>query len=212
MVKRSGTIIEGGVRKDVYRLEDIPNLVRSFANKITLKRYKKARPLLSQMLKREANYLFKYMVDDLGVIDSSWNPFHFYYTKSWPELNKAYAKRKKSDRFWKYKGLLGSWFQTASPTEIFGDPFVDLRNYTLFANGYQNATFLINPFPRSLIRVTKNFPRQIGYELFGNRRDGKGFSSNEDERPIIRPAMLMITRYRINSKAKKLIKEVMENG
>ena len=64
-------------------LLDLPQIVKEFAEKTTIKRFDLLRPRLQELAEKEADYLFKYMVNDLGVFGATANTFRKYSYKPW---------------------------------------------------------------------------------------------------------------------------------
>ena len=196
-------------------LLDLPQIVKEFAEKTTIKRFDLLRPRLQELAEKEADYLFKYMVNDLGVFGATANPFRKYSNKPWKPLNKKYAKYKGTNAFWlneKKRHLLRDWFATASPNQALGKPYVYMSEYHPRARGLQNVKLTVRMFPREKMDA----PTWVLDRLFGLRPAGDGYGSsrisNEEDRPILSPAMQQLVNYRINRKIKNLIKDTLENG
>lgn len=201
-------------QKNDKTLVDIPSIVEEFVQKVTLKRFEKLRPELQKLAEEETNYLFKYMVDDLGVFGAQANPFSFYSKGSWRPLSSKYVKRKKTNAFWinkEYSNLLIDWFTSGNPESALGKPYVYMSDFSHFARGWQNVKIDVIMFPKKKMDA----PEWVLNRLFGRRPAGGGFSgriSNEEDRPILKPAILQLVNYRFKRRARKLIKEVLENG
>lgn len=193
-------------------LLDLPQIVKEFAKKTTAKRFDLLRPRLQELAEKEADYLFKYMVNDLGVFGTTTNPFKLYSKATWRPLNPDYVKRKKSNLFWINEGLLKEWFMYASSNQALGKPYVYMSDYSPRARGLQNVKIVVRMFPKKKMDA----PEWVLDRLFGRRSFGdSGYSgniSNEEDRPILSPAMKQLVNYRFNRKARKLIKETFENG
>ena len=200
-----------------YELSELGNVIINSVEKITLKRFSRLKPRLQEVVRKESERYFKYL--DEKVVGVHANPFHFYNKQPWPALSEKYVKYKKkkhrSSGFWSNKKVLHNWLQSASPTEVFGQPYIDIRNFNPTATGLQWATIRVAPFPRTHINV----PVEIYNRLFGIR---KVFSvaaavlgtsvSNNVMRPIISPALRQGINYSVKGKVTKNIKEVLKNG
>ena len=201
-------------QKKYKSLVDIPSIVEEFVQKVTLKRFEKLRPSLQKLAEDETNYLFKYMVDDIGVFGAQANPFSFYTKGHWEPLSPSYAKRKKTTAFWineERGNLLIDWFASGNPESALGKPYVYMTDFSHFARGWQNVKIDVVMFPKKKMDA----PEWVLNRLFGRRYAGEGFSgriSNEEDRPILKPAILQLVNYRFKRRARKLIKEVLENG
>lgn len=200
-----------------YQLNDLGNVILNSIEKITLKRYSRLKPKLQEVVSKESEKFFKYVDSKVTGVHS--NPFHFYSSSPWPDLSPKYVRYKKrkhrSSGFWSNKKKLHNWFQSASPAEVFGNPYIDIRNYNPTATGLQWANIRIEPFPRKKI----NLPTEIYNRLFGKRKIKSGaaavlgtYVSNDDIRPIISPAMRQLINYSIKRKVVKTIKETLSNG
>lgn len=201
--------------KNEKTLLDLPQIVKEFAEKTTIKRFDLLRPRLQELAEKEADYLFKYMVNDLGVFGATANPFRLYSRTPWKPLNKKYAKYKKTNAFWineKKPSLLRDWFSYASPNQAFGKPYVYMSDYSPGVRGLQNVKIDVRMFPKKRMDA----PEWVLHRLFGKRPSGAGVMSsrisNEEDRPILSPAMKQLVNYRFNRRARKLIKETFENG
>lgn len=202
-----------------YELSELGNVIVNSVEKITLKRFSRLKPRLQEVVRKESERYFKYL--DEKVVGVHANPFHFYNKQPWPALSEKYVKYKKkkhrSSGFWsnKKKKGLHNWLQSASPTEVFGQPYIDIRNFNPTATGLQWANIRVEPFPRTNINV----PVEIYNRLFGRRKVLSGaaavlgtYVSNNDMRPIISPAMRQLINYSIKRKVTRTIKEVLQNG
>lgn len=204
-----------------YELSELGNVIVNSVEKITLKRFSRLKPRLQEVVRKESERYFKYL--DEKVVGVPANPFHFYNKQPWPALSEKYVKYKKkkhrSSGFWSNtktrKESLHTWLQSASPTEVFGQPYIDIRNFNPTATGLQWANIRVEPFPRTNINV----PVEIYNRLFGRRKVLSGaaavlgtYVSNNDMRPIISPAMRQLINYSIKRKVTRTIKEVLQNG
>lgn len=200
-----------------YELFELGNVIVNSVEKITLKRFSRLKPRLQEVVRKESERYFKYL--DEKVVGVHANPFHFYNKQPWPALSEKYVKYKKkkhrSSGFWSNKKVLHNWLQSASPTEVFGQPYIDIRNFNPTATGLQWANIRVEPFPRTNINV----PVEIYNRLFGRRKVLSGaaavlgtYVSNNDMRPIISPAMRQLINYSIKRKVTRTIKEVLQNG
>lgn len=201
--------------KNEKTLIDLPQIVKEFAEKTTIKRFDLLRPRLQELAEKEADYLFKYMVNDIEVFGTRSNPFRLYSKTPWRPLNKKYKSSKTPKGFWlnkKKPEILKQWFMTASPLVAFGKPFIYMTDYSPTARGLQNVKIIVRMFPKKIM----NAPDWVLIRLFGKRPAGLGEMlgriSNEEDRPILSPAMQQLVNYRFRSRVRILIKETFENG
>lgn len=198
-------------RPDLSQLADL-NL--QSAAKMSAKRYTYLEPILKRTVEKETELLFKYI--NSRAVNVAANPFKFYSKKPWPALSKNYVKRKKHANFWYYKGKLQNFFDQASPARYFGRVDVQVSGLRRGINPAQNISIKVTPWPNQ----HPSFPTEIYNRLFAKRKIKSGkidtegqsiynYVSNEDQRPILSPAMRMLMNYRINRVIRKTIVEVL---
>ena len=187
----------------------------------TAKRYAKLKPRLEKEVRKISNQLFILLADKYTNVRA--NPFKFYSRHPWPELSKGYVAKKrrqhKSTKFWRYTGALDSWFRSTLPSDIMGGPQVKIRNFNPSARGKQNVIISVDVFPKAA-KLDDEVPTHIYNRLFGQKKvkDSPGavlmsnFMSNDEQRPIIAPAMQMLINFRVKRKVNQIIKETLLNG
>lgn len=206
---------------------------------MTAKRYAKLKPRLEKEVKVVSDKLFMWLADK--YTDVTANPFKFYSRGVWPKLNIHYVNRKrrknKSTKFWRFSGTLDEWLRKELPSKYMGSPKVKVRNFNPSARGKQNILIDIDVYPYAAklddrIRRSEedNDPADsIYYRLFGRKKVAKRsvvkslmgseekkrtihFISNDEQRPIIAPAMQMIINFSVKRRVNRIIKEVLTNG
>lgn len=187
----------------------------------TAKRYAKLKPRLEKEVKKVSNQLFILLADKYTNVKA--NPFKYYSRKPWPELNKKYLAKKRrqhrSTAFWQYKGTLRDWFKSNLPSDYMGNPQVKIRNFNPSARGRQNVVISVDAYPKA-DKLDNMVPEHIYNRLFAQKKvkDSPGaalitsYMSNDEQRPIIAPAMQMVVSFRVKRKVNKIIKEVLLNG
>lgn len=187
----------------------------------TAKRYAKLKPRLEKEVKKVTNQLFILLADKYTNVKA--NPFKYYSRKPWPELNKKYLAKKRrqhrSTAFWQYRGTLRDWFKSNLPSDYMGNPQVKIRNFNLSARGRQNVVISVDTYPKA-DKLDNMVPEHIYNRLFAQKKvkDSPGaalitsYMSNDEQRPIIAPAMQMVVSFRVKRKVNKIIKEVLLNG
>lgn len=201
---------------------------------MTAKRYAKLKPRLEKEVKIVSDKLFMWLGEK--YVDVKANPFKFYSRKQWPALNPYYLnlkrKKHKTTNFWKFSGTLQDWFRTELPSEYMGNPRVRVRNFNPSARGKQNILIDVDVYPQAAklderikTREEDNDPDDsIYYRLFGRKKvstrpkkskrksSNIAFISNDEQRPIIAPAMQMIINFSVKRRVNKIIKEVLTDG
>lgn len=206
---------------------------------MTARRYAKLKPRLEKEVKVVSDKLFIWLADK--YTDVTANPFKFYNKGVWPKLNIHYVNRKrkkhKSTKFWRFSGTLDEWLRAELPSKYMGSPRVKVRNFNPSARGKQNILIDIDVYPYAAnlddrIRRSEedNDPADsIYYRLFGRKKVAKRsvvkslmgseekkrtiqFISNDEQRPIIAPAMQMIINFSVKRRVNRIIKEVLTNG
>lgn len=187
----------------------------------TAKRYAKLKPRLEKEVKKVTNQLFILLADKYTNVKA--NPFKYYSRKPWPELNKKYLAKKRrqhrSTAFWQYRGTLRDWFKSNLPSDYMGNPQVKIRNFNPSARGKQNVVISVDTYPKA-DKLDNMVPEHIYNRLFAQKKvkDSPGaalitsYMSNDEQRPIIAPAMQMVVSFRVKRKVNKIIKEVLLNG
>ncbi len=187
----------------------------------TAKRYAKLKPKLEKEVKKISNQFFILLADKYTNVRA--NPFKFYSRKPWPELSKSYlAKKRRQHRttnFWKYRGTLQSWFRSTIPSELMGGPQIKIRNFNPSARGRQNVIISVDVYPKAG-KLDDEVPEHIYNRLFGQKKvkESPGgalmsrYMSNDEQRPIIAPAMQMLINFRVRRKVNAVIKETLLNG
>lgn len=187
----------------------------------TAKRYAKLKPKLAKEVKKASDKLFIWLDEKYTNVRA--NPFKFYSKKTWPELNKKYLARKrrqhKSTAFWQYRGTLKKWFRSNIPSDYLGNPQVKIRNFNPSARGRQNVIISVDVYPKA-DKFDSAVPNYIYNRLFARKKVKSSpgaalissYISNDEQRPIIDPAMQMIINFSVKRKVNKIIKEVLLNG
>ena len=187
----------------------------------TAKRYAKLKPRLEKEVKKISNQLFILLADKYTNVRA--NPFKFYSKKSWPELSQKHLAKKrkhhKSTKFWRYTGALDSWLRSNLPSDYLGGPQVKIRNFNPAARGRQNVVISVDVYPKAA-KLDDDVPVHIYNRLFGQKKviNSPGASlmsnymSNDEQRPIIAPAMQMLINFRVRRKVNQIIKETLLNG
>lgn len=195
----------------------------------TAKRYAKLKPKLAKEVKKASDKLFIWLDEKYTNVRA--NPFKFYSKKPWPELNKEYLARKrrqhKSTAFWQYRGptkdqvgkTLKNWFRSNIPSDYMGNPQVKIRNFNPSARGRQNVIISVDVYPKA-DKFDSAVPNHIYNRLFAQKKVKSSpgaalitsYMSNDEQRPIIAPAMQMIINFSVKRKVNKIIKEVLLNG
>lgn len=188
---------------------------------ITRRKWNKILPQIEQTVAKESMRLFKYMLGQDGgksIIDVNDNPYRGLFKGSWGDLSKKYKERKirnqakgksRYTEFYGYKGNLERALNSALPGQIFGDPVVDFKSH----RNKIGSTITIRPWGERSVKGTvlgSNLSPEgiIQKELFGVRADG---ITNEEDRPVVRPAQLHLLNYRIMRRVRTIIKKGMEN-
>jgi hypothetical protein len=206
---------------------------------MTARRYAKLKPRLEKEVKVVSDKLFIWLATKYTNVTA--NPFKFYSRGVWPKLNIHYLNRKrrknKSTKFWRFSGTLDDWLRAELPSKYMGSPRVKVRNFNPSARGIQNILIDIDVYPYAAnlddrIRKSEedNDPADsIYYRLFGRKKVAKRsvvkslmgseetkrtiqFISNDEQRPIIAPAMQMIINFSVKRRVNRVIKEVLTNG
>lgn len=206
---------------------------------MTARRYAKLKPRLEKEVKIVSDKLFIWLADKYTNVTA--NPFKFYSRGVWPKLNIHYVNRKrrknKSTKFWRFSGTLDEWLRAELPSKYMGSPRVKVRNFNPSDRGIQNILIDIDVYPYAAklddrIRRSEedNDPADsIYYRLFGRKKVAKRsvvkslmgseekkrtiqFISNDEQRPIIAPAMQMIINFSVKRRVNRVIKEVLTNG
>ena len=206
---------------------------------LTARRYAELKPRLEKEVKTVSDKLFIWLADKYTNVTA--NPFKFYSRTPWPKLNIHYLNRKrakhKSTNFWRFSGTLDEWLREELPSKYMGSPRVKVRNFNPSARGRQKMLIDVDVYPYAAklddrIRRSEedNEPADsIYYRLFGRKKVAKTstvrslmgseekkktihFISNDEQRPIIAPAMQMIINFSIKRKINKIIKEVLTDG
>lgn len=206
---------------------------------MTARRYAKLKPRLEKEVKIVSDKLFIWLADKYTNVTA--NPFKFYSRGVWPKLNIHYLNRKrrknKSTKFWRFSGTLDEWLRAELPSKYMGSPRVKVRNFNPSDRGIQNILIDIDVYPYAAklddrIRRSEedNEPADsIYYRLFGRKKVAKRsvvkslmgseekkrtihFISNDEQRPIIAPAMQMIINFSVKRRVNRVIKEVLTNG
>lgn len=206
---------------------------------MTARRYAKLKPRLEKEVKIVSDKLFIWLADKYTNVTA--NPFKFYSRGVWPKLNIHYVNRKrrknKSIKFWRFSGTLDEWLRAELPSKYMGSPRVKVRNFNPSDRGIQNIRIDIDVYPYAAklddrIRRSEedNEPADsIYYRLFGRKKVAKRsvvkslmgseekkrtihFISNDEQRPIIAPAMQMIINFSVKRRVNRVIKEVLTNG
>lgn len=199
---------------------DLPEIYASFFQLVVERRVNRGYELLEKRIERESDRLFIILANAIGVKGMLYNPYAEYDPQGgiWPRLGRKYAKKKKSERFWYYKGHLRNWLldNNNKPSLVFGRPNLTYaRNPN--ARGRQWATISVTPYPNVKnpnlpTNGIENETDSIRNRLFGRRPVGGGFESNEEMRPIVAPVIRYLINNRITDVMKKTIKEAVENG
>lgn len=201
-------VTEDGKR---HRVEDIPEVLGSFIQKITNKRWNLVESQIKDVVEKERR-LFSFLAYYATDVDHEPEPF-VEQGIVWHKLSKKWIKQKKHDNFWYGKRdskqgyvHLKDWFRSLidKEGEIFGEPIINVAR-NLGARGWQRATVTIQPYPKKLADKYNSQTKKI----YGTLKNG---SNNEKERPLIGPAMTHIINNRIERKVTNILKEVMENG
>lgn len=176
----------------------------------TMKRYNAMSPEIKKVVEREANLLFKYIADK--AVNVSANPYGLYSKKPWRALDKSYAKRKGTTNFWYNTGRLENWLRTTEPSSIFGKPVVRLGAFSRWARGKQRMSIIVNPFPKERVVLDDDIYNRLYAPKHVKLNGSVKNIPNEEDRPIISPALLMLTRRKINRAVTKVIKETLSYG
>ena len=204
-----------------WNLGDITTKSVEAIQQTTAKRYAKLKNKLEKEVKKVSNQLFILLADKYTNV--SVNPFKFYSRKVWPELSKDYLAKKrrqhKSTKFWQYRGTLREWFKSTIPSDIMGGPQVKIRNFNPSARGRQNVIISVDVYPKA-DKLDNKVPEHIYNRLFGQKKVKSSpgavllseYASNDEQRPIIAPAMQMVVNFRVRRKVNNVIKEVLLNG
>lgn len=191
------------------RLSDLPRIIDGFLATLTNRRLDEAYDQLIDVVDKEADTLFRLVY--LNAIDKTRAPFPEY-NRAYRKLSEKYVKRKKHDHFWMYTGKLGRWLISGRvrPRKVFGEPTIRVvRNER--ARGRQIMTFQIEPFPETEDSAYWSSRPDIWARLFQPRRGGTPIS-NEDDRPMISPAIAFLIDKRLKDKVNRVLWRVMTNG
>lgn len=202
------------ISRGEYKGLSFPEIILQFTEKIVNKRIELAGERIQKYLDEQADELFDIMLEH--GIDQTQNNFPLSYGgKAWRPLSKKWVKYKLrkwgNKNFWIASGDLSSWLSNTSnkPTDVFGRPKI----YTTAnpkARGYQWGNFYIDLFPKL---ENPNFNNElIRYKLFGRRKTGAMYISNDQDRPIVIPAIVWLIRKRIRRGIMTIFKEAVENG
>lgn len=209
---------EGGRKK---KLDELPEIVDNFIYKITVKRLNMIEPAILNAIIPEANKLFRMVVVnsmDVQVPSPEISP---YLSKGWRRLSQKWLEAKKPiTTFWYgYKDggydkegnsiqHLKDYLAGLDAMAIFGIPQIKTAK-NLRARGYQRATFSINPYPNRREELRSNMSADQYKKLFVPRRDGK---TNEEDRPLISPAIKFMIENHLRKVVSKVLKEIMRTG
>ena len=189
-----------------------PDIIFQFTEKIIARRIELARDRIQRYLDKQAEQLFNIMLD-YGINQTQNNFPASYGGKTWMPLGKKWVKYKMkrwgTKNFWMASGELAAWLYNADPTEVFGRPII----YTTInpnARSYQWGNFYIDLFPN--LGKPNIGDEMIKYKLFGPRKTGAKHISNDQDRPILIPAVQWLLRKRIDRGVRKIFKEAVENG
>ena len=204
-----------------WNLGDITTKSVESIQQTTAKKYAKLKPKLAKEVKKVSDKLFIWLDEKYTNVKA--NPFKYYSKKPWPELNKKYLAKKRrqhrSTAFWQYRGTLRDWFKNNLPSDYMGNPQVKIRNFNPSARGKQNVVISVDVYPKA-DKLDNMVPEHIYNRLFAQKKvkNSPGaalitsYISNDEQRPIIAPAMQMIINFSVKRKVNQIIKEVLLNG
>lgn len=199
----------GGKRKKQF--DELPEIVDNFIYKITNKRMDVAESSLINELLKETDKLFKLVVVNSMNVAGPSSEIQKYLSSPWRPLSRKWlAKKKPVTTFWygsenkRTSSHLKDYLTEVAPMTIFGTPDIKIAR-NLRAKGYQRATISINPYPLRREDLKSNMDSDQYAKLFGIRRDGV---SNEDDRPLISPAI----KYMIENHLRKVVNRVMKES
>lgn len=206
--KESSQIIARGK----YQGYSFPDIIYQFTEKVINKRIQKAEEEIEAYIRKKADMLFRIMIQ--YGLDQTHNPFpRSYGGKPWPSLSLEWLKYKKkhyhTQNFWVASRKLQAWLSVTNPRSVFGDPIIK-ATVNPNARGRQWGNFYINLFPN--LKDPKIGEDAIKYRLFGHRKTGNTYISNDKERPILIPSIQLLMRKKLDIGIRKIFKEAVENG
>lgn len=210
--------IETNEGNRVRKYEELPEIVDAFLSKITNRRYDLASSNLIDDVMKESEELFNLVVcNSMNVVDIS-SELREYTSRPWRALTQKWIKSKGHSNFWYGKGLakkgghLKDYLAGKAPSQLFGMPEISVAR-NLRARGFQRATIQINPYPlRGEDLRSRMDPSQYD-KLFGTRKSADGgYTTNEEERPLISPAIQYMIEKRIMKAAQNSLAESMNTG
>lgn len=192
----------------VYELKDFTKILEREIETDVNKRLSLFRNKLQKNITKTSRKLFKWM--SANIIGRSKNPFPAEYTKNpvWPELNRAYAKKKGNNRFWIKSGQLETYLYNTSPTRVLGTPKVNVTE-AVSEKGSRKINIMVDPYPR---RDKMNLQSKIYNRLFAKTKRRLGntvvMASNEEVRPIFEPSMMRFVDVQLERTFRKTVEEV----
>ena len=212
--------IETNEGNRVKKYEELPEIVDAFIYKITNRRYDLASSKLIDDVMTESERLFKLVVcNSMNVADIS-PELREYTSRPWRDLplTKKWTDSKGHSNFWYGKGLaekgghLKDYLVGKAPSQLFGMPeIVPARNEK--ARGFQRMTISINPYPLRWKDLRERMDSNQYDKLFGTRKSADGgYTTNEEERPLISPAIQYMIEKRIMKAAQNSLAKSMNTG
>lgn len=185
-----------------YTFADYKKITMDKVLKLTSNRAWELREQIQKKLKVDSEDLFKYIKK--YAINTPANPYHFYSTSPWPELDERYARRKGTNNFWYYKGILSNWLEHTKPSAIFGSPYVNIKNFRQTRRKTQ-FTFDIRPYPRKNIKLPDKIYNRLSAKTKVRLGDSVVYASNEERRPIIEPGVQQFVSFTLRRRVRKII-------
>lgn len=216
MVERRGfTYIEteeGGRKR---QLNEFPNIVEGFLYKVTNKRLALAESVLINELIKESDKLFTMVVINSMDVSGPSSEITPYLSRTWRALSQKWLSAKNPvTTFWygydsgRTNEHLKDYLAKTTPSTLFGTPDIKIAR-SLRAKGFQRATFNIDPYPLRGDALRGRMDSEQYKKLFVPRRDG---ISNEDDRPLISPAIKYMIENHLRKVITRVLKETIRTG
>lgn len=185
-----------------YTFADYKKITMEKVEKLTSKKAWELRDRIQKKLKEDSEGLFKYIKK--YAVNTSANPYHFYSTSPWPELDEKYAKRKGHNNFWFYKGVLSNWLEQTKPSSIYGNPYVEIKNFRQTRRKTE-FVFNIRPYPRKNIKLPDMIYNRLSAKTKVRLGENIRYASNEERRPILQLGMQQYINYVLRRRVRKVI-------